>query len=132
MGDPDNLTTIGERIRYAREQKDLSQAELRHRLAAIGVELSRARLWNYENRPQTIPKPDLLIAIGRVTGYSPGWLYCGTGLMLSDQALDELMAELAQDANPEHFTRDLQLLAKIRALPDRTRTAILALVDGLQ
>ena len=132
MKEQAELDTIGDRIRYAREQADLSPAELRQRLASDGVELSRARLWNYENRPQTIPKPELLIAIGKVTGFSPGWLYCGTGLQISNQALDQLLLQLADTQSPDELATDLDLLAQIRRLPSKLKRAMQRFIDDLE
>ncbi|GJM09299.1 MAG: hypothetical protein DHS20C11_15750 [Lysobacteraceae bacterium] len=132
MKEQAELDTIGERLRYAREQADLSQAELRHRLANSGVEVSRARLWNYENRPQTIPKPQLLIAIGKVTGFSPGWLYCGTGLQISNDALDQLLLELSQAKSQDDLALDLDLLAQIRRLPPKFKRALKQFIDAME
>ena len=132
MKEQAELDTIGDRIRHAREQADLSPAELRQRLASDGVELSRARLWNYENRPQTIPKPELLIAIGKVTGFSPGWLYCGTGLQISNQALDQLLLQLAYTQSPDELATDLDLLAQIRRLPSKLKRAMQRFIDDLE
>lgn len=86
--------TIAGRLRFAREHRGWSAADLRRKMAGMGVEVSRSRLWNYENRPDTMPRPEILAVISDVTGFNAGWLLTGQEPIFSaTPAVTQVMGE---------------------------------------
>jgi len=94
--------SIGERIVIAREHQNWSAADLRRELGNLGIKISRSRLWNYENRPETLPKPEILIAIAEITGFNIAWLFAGQEPML-----------LQQKSNSKHQSEDQLLFEQL-------------------
>lgn len=74
---PAEPDTLGQRLVKAREHVQMSAADLRRKLDARGISLSRARLWNYENRAESSPRPEVLSAIANITGVELHWLLTG-------------------------------------------------------
>lgn len=67
--------SIGERVRYAREQSGLSALEL-----ARSVGVTRSAIYQIESGTTRSPTPQTLWAIARATGHSPEWLISGNGV----------------------------------------------------
>lgn len=127
--------SIGERLIYAREHRGMSAADLRRRLAENGVRISRSRLWNYENRPDSVPKPEILGAIAELTGFNPGWLLTGTGGVMDAGSLTELLgADTASNALDEQVALEDGLGALLRGwrqLNRPQREAVLKVIELL-
>ena len=113
--------TVAGRLRYAREHRGYSAADLRHEMAEQGVKVSRSRLWNYENRPESMPKPEILAVISEVTGFSAGWLMTGREPMF--QADDAIAEE-----RPEELRR---LIETWHRLAPKKRRLLAQIVDLL-
>lgn len=74
-----DTTTISVRIRFAREQAQIDPAELRRKLKAKGIELSKTNLHRLEHSEPKNPNLKLIEAIAEITRVSPGWLLFGKG-----------------------------------------------------
>ncbi|HLX11240.1 MAG TPA: XRE family transcriptional regulator [Bacteroidota bacterium] len=68
-------TEIGERIRAARDNKELDQTTLSDK---IGVVMRTLQRWE---KGEQIPAGDYLVAIAKYTGVRPEWLLTGEGEM---------------------------------------------------
>ncbi|MEM9530450.1 MAG: hypothetical protein AAGA23_05995 [Pseudomonadota bacterium] len=80
--------TISGRIKHARIVAGLSPQEMRDRLRSEGLQYSQGGWHRVENTEPTNPNIELIKAISRVTGVSPGWLLFGEGeAMMSDASI---------------------------------------------
>lgn len=128
--------SIGERLIFAREHRDMSAADLRRALADRGLRVSRSRLWNYENRSDSMPKPEILASISAITGFNAGWILTGTG---SVGAENPLTALLGSDEKSDHTLTErvvaehslARLLSGWQCLDAKQREAILTVIDLL-
>jgi len=68
-------STIGDRIRAARENKELDQVELSER---VGVATRTLQRWEKGNQ---VPDGNYLISLARYTGVRPEWILTGEGEM---------------------------------------------------
>ncbi|MEM6935346.1 MAG: hypothetical protein AAF552_02760 [Pseudomonadota bacterium] len=71
--------TISARIKHARVVAGLSPQEMREKLRNLGLKYSQGGWHRVENTEPTNPNLQLIKAISRVTGVSPGWLLFGEG-----------------------------------------------------
>ena len=71
--------SISGRIKHARVVAGLSPQEMRDRLRNLGLKYSQGGWHRVENTEPTNPNLELIKAISRVTGVSPGWLLFGEG-----------------------------------------------------
>lgn len=75
----DGLQSIAERIRYAREYRQIEPQAMRASLQDIGLSVSKQLLHRYETVEARNPNLTIVAGIAEVTGFSPGWLLFGAG-----------------------------------------------------
>jgi len=77
--------SIADRIKQAREQAQLSPAELRHKLHDdFKIELSKAGLHRLEKADAKNPNLKQIEAIAAITHVSPSWILFGEGASVAD------------------------------------------------
>lgn len=77
---PHRLDTVGERIRHARIDADLSQEALAQRISAISARrVSKAAVSKWESGAISMPLPESVFAMQAITGFSAHWIVTGKG-----------------------------------------------------
>jgi transcriptional regulator with XRE-family HTH domain len=117
------MISMSSRVRRARTQVSLSQAELARR---IGVERSAVTQW--ERQQGTTPSVDHLVQIAVITGVHFEWLATGRGPSRADPAAFEAALVV------EDFARDAiesSALAALRRLSVRRRAVAVQILELL-
>jgi len=91
---------IGERIRFARENKEIDQIELAERVGVVARTLQR---WE---KGEQVPGGDYLMALAKSTGVRPEWLLTGEGEMYSTPTTRPNVIQL----HHEKLTKGVQLV----------------------
>lgn len=92
---------IGERIKFARENKELDQVALAEKVGVVARTLQR---WE---KGEQVPGGDLLMELAKATGVRPEWLLTGEGEMYNTPTpLHPNVIKL----HPERLTKAVQLV----------------------
>ncbi len=102
-------TTIGDRIREARENKGADQATL-----AAKVSVATRTLQRWEKGDQT-PDGLAITALARVTGVQPNWLLTGDGEMYPVPSRPDNVIPLPGNARRRNKLVDLPLISAVPA-----------------
>jgi len=104
--------TIGNRIRIAREQKGLSQAELGR---SVGVKAQSVQQWE---SGMTAPRQQRVEKIASVLGVSANWIFTGGGPQQPPEMTEDNEYTVAINRD------ELTLLEKYRRMDDEERDVI--------
>lgn len=122
--------TIAARIRSAREQAQMDPQEMRARLRARRIELSKTGLHRLETMEPKNPNLKLIEAIADITNVSPGWLLFGkgppvpaaeVGVAIRGRVLDtiELMSRALDLTSTQQRTLDAWLKSVRKTVPKK-------------
>jgi len=102
-------STIGERIRSSRENKELDQASLSGKIGVVTRTLQR---WE---KGEQVPDGISLMKIAKATNVQPTWLLTGDGEMYLSDALPENVYPLSTGGHRKGRLVDLPLISAVPA-----------------
>lgn len=114
----ENLKTVGERIKYARKLKGLTQNDI-YKLTGI----SSGNLSDIENN-KVLPSANALISLKRELEVSIDWILTGETDNLFDKKQNKLSGDVGKLSSDE-----IDILLKYRKLDDVDKEEIDAIID---
>ncbi|WP_213950990.1 helix-turn-helix domain-containing protein [Tepidanaerobacter syntrophicus] len=113
-----SLKTVGERIKYARKLKGLTQNDI-YKLTGI----SSGNLSDIENN-KVLPSANALISLKRELGVSIDWILTGEADISFDKKQNKLYGDVGKLSSEE-----IDVLLKYRKLDDADKEEISAIID---
>lgn len=101
------VDTVGERIRYARTQAGLTQADL-----AKALKTSNGQVGDKESN-RSKPSYSFLLALELISGCSADWLLTGEGEMRTDRSRSGSSSEIRRASRPMDLTPPSKAVTEI-------------------